>query len=47
VLSDKQLEAVINRIKMGDKDVYQKTLDAFKVKEQHREELSKALKAEV
>ena len=47
VLSDKQLEAVINRIKMGDKDVYQKTLDAFKVKEKHREELSKALKTEV
>jgi hypothetical protein len=46
-LSDKQLEAVINRIKGGDKEVYQKTLDAFKVNKKHREELSNALKSEV
>jgi hypothetical protein len=46
-LSDKQLEAVINRIKGGDKEVYQKTLDAFKVNKKHREELSQAMKAEV
>ncbi len=46
-LSDKQLEAVLNRIKAGDKDVYQKTLDMFKVNKKHREELSQAIKAEV
>ena len=46
-LSDKQLEAVVNRIKAGDKEVYQKTLDAFKVNKKHREELSQAMKAEV
>lgn len=46
-LSDKQLEAVVNRIKTGDKEVYQKTLDAFKVNKKHREELSQAMKAEV
>src|SRR5690349_11864252 len=46
-LSDKQLEAVVTRIKAGDKDVYQKTLDTFKVNKKHREELSQAMKAEV
>jgi hypothetical protein len=46
-LSDKQLEAVVNRIKAGDKEVYQKTLDAFKVNKKHREELSQAMKTEV
>jgi hypothetical protein len=43
-LSDKQLEAVIGRIKSGDKEVYQKTLDNFKVNKKHREELTQVLK---
>lgn len=44
-LSDKQCELVIERIKGGDKEVYRKTLDSFKVNKKHREELSNALKA--
>jgi hypothetical protein len=42
-LKDKQLEAVIARIKAGDKSIYQKTLAAFKVNKDMRAKLSEAV----
>jgi hypothetical protein len=47
VLSDRQCEQAVEKIKAGNKDIYQKTLDVFKVNVKHREALEQALKSVV
>lgn len=44
-LSDKQCEQAVDKIRAGNKDIYQKTLEVFKVNKKHREALEQALKA--
>jgi hypothetical protein len=43
-LSDKQCEQAVEKIKAGQKEIYTKTLDAFKVNKRHREELAQAMR---
>jgi hypothetical protein len=44
-LSDRQCEQAVEKIKAGNKDIYQKTLEVFKVNKKHREALEIALKS--
>ncbi|QHT70200.1 hypothetical protein GXP67_27920 [Rhodocytophaga rosea] len=44
-LSDRQCEQAVEKIKSGNKDIYQKTLEVFKVNKKHREALEVALKS--
>lgn len=44
-LSDKQCDQAVEKIKAGNRDIYQKTLEVFKVNKKHREALEQAVKS--